>query len=94
MSVAKVAIETKISTMIDGAASLSGIKRIFIGTPYDIKTDYMPSVEIVIEVQNLDQEQSGAYKHFIYTGVFIVAVYGQDLVTVTNRVRGYRCSCW
>lgn len=86
MSVAKVAIETKISTMIDGAASLSAIRRIVKGVLFDIKTDYMPSVEIIIEAQNLLQEQSGAFKQFSYEGSLIVSVFGQDLVTVTTKI--------
>lgn len=86
MTYGKEAIETKMTDMIANAASLAAIRRIFVGVVPDMKYDYTPAIEMVIETWDMVTAMTGTFKHWRYSGSFLVTVANQDLITATTRV--------
>ena len=82
------AINTKIADILDNDATLTslGLKKIFVGIPYSLMDDWMPSIEIMIESKLSIQESTGNRSTYQYDGYLLVSVIQQNLVVPTSKV--------
>lgn len=85
MATARVTIENKIVDILENAASLTEINRIFRGIPYSMKTDYMPCIEVAVATRNIITRTMGNNALANYEVGLRISVFKQDLVNTTNR---------